>query len=171
MGAFYSFIKKSSVKLVGVEAGGLGRKSGEHAIRFSENGSVGVIEGYKTYFLQNSDGQLQKTHSISAGLDYPGIGPELSLLHDKKRVEFSSATDQEALEAVKILAKTEGSIPSLESAHAISYAIKLAPKLSKDKVIVVNLSGRGDKDLFILAKAFRDKNFYEFMMQQIKEEY
>ena len=168
MGAFTEFIKESSVHLVGVEAGGRGKKIGEHATRFP-NGSVGIIEGYKSYFLQNNDGQLQKTHSISAGLDYPGIGPELSHLHDTKRVEFVSVTDEEALKAVQILAQLEGIIPALESAHAVSYSIKTAPKLAKNKVIVVNLSGRGDKDIFILTKAFRDKKFYEFMENIVKE--
>lgn len=168
MGIFYEFIK-SSVKLIGVEAGGRGKKIGQHASRFN-GGSVGVVEGYKSYFLQDSDGQLQKTHSISAGLDYPGIGPEFAQLHDLSRVKFVSSTDGEALEAVKILAKTEGIIPALESAHAVSYALKLAPKLGKDKIIVVNLSGRGDKDLFILAKAFKDEKFMEFLKEYLNHE-
>lgn len=168
MGAFNDFLN-DDVKLVGVEAGGRGKNIGEHATRFP-SGSVGVIEGYKSYFLQDSDGQLQKTHSISAGLDYPGIGPELSLLHDTKRVEFTSATDEEALDATKMLALLEGILPALESAHALSYAIKIAPTLSKDKIIVVNLSGRGDKDIFILAKAFKDKKFMEFLKEYIKDE-
>ena len=167
MGAFYNFIKEKSVKLIGVEAGGRGKKIGDHAVRFS-GGSVGVVEGYKSYFLQDSDGQLQKTHSISAGLDYPGIGPELAFLHDKKRVEFVSVSDQETLQAVKTLAHLEGIIPALESAHAVAHAIKLAPKLSKEKIIVVNLSGRGDKDLFILAEAFKDKSFYKFLEDFVK---
>ena len=167
MGAFYNFIKEKSVKLIGVEAGGRGKKIGDHAVRFS-GGSVGVVEGYKSYFLQDSDGQLQKTHSISAGLDYPGIGPELAFLHDKKRVEFVSVSDQETLQAVKTLAHLEGIIPALESAHAVAHAIKLASKLSKEKIIVVNLSGRGDKDIFILAKAFKDKSFYKFLEDFVK---
>jgi len=167
MGAFYNFIKEKPVKLIGVEAGGRGKKIGDHAVRFS-GGSVGVVEGYKSYFLQDSDGQLQKTHSISAGLDYPGIGPELAFLHDKKRVEFVSVSDQETLQAVKTLAHLEGIIPALESAHAVAHAIKLAPKLSKEKIIVVNLSGRGDKDLFILAEAFKDKSFYKFLEDFVK---
>ncbi len=167
MGAFYNFINKKSVKLIGVEAGGRGKKIGDHAVRFF-GGSVGVVEGYKSYFLQDADGQLQKTHSISAGLDYPGIGPELSFLHDKKRVEFVSISDKESLQAVKTLSRLEGIIPALESAHAVAYALKLAPKLSKDKVIVVNLSGRGDKDIFILTKAFKDKKFYKFLEDFIK---
>lgn len=170
MGAFTDFLKNKSVNLVAVEAGGRGKKIGEHAVRFPE-GSIGVVEGYKSYFLQDRDGQLQKTHSISAGLDYPGIGPELSYLHDSKRVEFVSASDTEALDSVKLLSRREGIIPALESAHAVAHAIKLAPTLSKDKVIIVNLSGRGDKDIFILAKAFKDKKFYEFMKKQIEEGY
>lgn len=168
MGAFTNFIKEKSVHLFGVEAGGRGKSVGEHAVRFL-GGSVGVVEGYKSYFLQDSDGQLQKTHSISAGLDYPGIGPELSFLHDSKRVEFVSVSDQEVLESVQILAKTEGIIPALESAHAVAYAIKIAPNLPCNKVIVVNLSGRGDKDIFILTKAFKDKKFYEFMKNLVEE--
>ncbi|MDZ7587024.1 MAG: tryptophan synthase subunit beta, partial [Patescibacteria group bacterium] len=168
MGAFADFLKEPSVHLVGVEAGGRGKKVGEHAARFP-TGSIGVIEGYKSYFLQDSDGQLQKTHSISAGLDYPGIGPELSFLHDKKRVEFVSISDEETLQAVKTLARLEGIIPALESAHAVAYAIKIAPKLAKNKVIVVNLSGRGDKDIFILTKAFKDKKFYQFLKDLVKE--
>lgn len=168
MGAFNNFLKDKKVRLIGVEAGGRGKKTGEHATRFP-GGSVGVVEGYKSYFLQDSDGQLQPTHSVSAGLDYPGIGPELAYLHDKGRVEFVSATDAEVLKAFQMLAKNEGIIPALESAHAFAYCMKLAPTLTKDKVIVVNLSGRGDKDLFILAEAFKDKKFYEFLKSYIKE--
>lgn len=167
MGVFDAFLKEKSVKLIGVEAGGKGKKIGENAARF-EGGTVGVVEGYKSYFLQDSDGQLQKTHSISAGLDYAGVGPQLASLHDARRVQFVSVTDKEVLEAFKTLAKTEGIIPALESAHAVAYAIKLAPTLKKDKVVVVNLSGRGDKDLFIVAKAFKDKNFLTFLKKYIK---
>ncbi len=169
MGAFTDFLKDSSVHLIGVEAGGKGKLVGGHARRFL-GGTVGVVEGYKSYFLQDSDGNLQKTHSISAGLDYPGIGPELAFLQKKGRVEFTSATDFDALEAFKLLAKLEGLIPALESAHAVAYVVKLAPKLRKDQIIVVNLSGRGDKDLFIVAKAFKDKNFFEFLKDYLKEE-
>ncbi len=170
MGAFTEFLKDSKVNLIGVEAGGKGGKIGEHAVRFP-SGSVGVVEGYKSYFLQDKDGQLQKTHSISAGLDYPGIGPELSYLHDIGRVAYVSATDTEVLSAVKRLATSEGIIPALESAHAIAYAIKFAPTLPKNKIIVVNVSGRGDKDLFILTKAFKDKKFYEFMKSEVEKGY
>jgi tryptophan synthase beta chain len=170
MGAFYDFIKNPEVKLIGVEAGGRGKKIGENAVRFPL-GKVGVIEGYKSYFLQDEDGQIQKTHSISAGLDYPGIGPELSFLHDTGRVKFVSEMDTEVLSAVQTLAKLEGIIPALESAHAVSYAMKLAPTLPKTKTIVVNLSGRGDKDIFILTKAFKDKKFFEFMKNEVEEGY
>ncbi len=170
IGAFADFIKDSSVNLIGVEAGGKGKKIGENAVRFP-TGSVGVIEGYKSYFLQDSDGNLQKTHSISAGLDYPGIGPQLADLQNSGRVKFTSVIDKEALEAFRLLAQTEGIIPALESAHGVAEAIKLAPKLTKDQIIIVNLSGRGDKDLFIVAREFKDKKFYEFLKDYLKEGY
>jgi len=169
MGAYTDFLKESSVQLIGVEAGGIGKNIGEHAARFGGSGSVGVVQGYKTYFLQDSDGQLQETHSISAGLDYAGVGPEIAYLREKGRLQMVSATDAEALHAVQTLAKTEGILPALESAHAIAHTMKLAPTLAKDKVIVVNLSGRGDKDLFILTKAFKDEQFYEFMKKRVEE--
>lgn len=170
MGAFTDFINDESVGLIGVEAGGRGKKIGENSVRFPI-GSVGVIQGYKTYFLQDSDGNLQKTHSISAGLDYPGIGPQLADLQNSGRIKFNSATDKEALEAFRLLARTEGIIPALESAHAVAAAIKLAPILDKKKIIVVNLSGRGDKDLFIVAKEFKDRNFFQFLRDYLKEGY
>lgn len=169
MGAFYDFIKDKSVTLIGVEAGGTGKKIGQHAARFN-GGKIGVVEGYKSYFLQNKDGQIQKTHSIAAGLDYPGIGPELAYLKEKKRIDFVSANDKEALLAVDVLAKTEGIIPALESAHGVAHATKLAPKCSKKTIIVVNISGRGDKDLFILARAFNDMKFYEFLKEESRYE-
>ncbi len=168
MGAFSEFLNKPSVQLIGVEPGGKGKKIGEHAAKF-QGGSVGVVEGYKSYFLQDSDGQVQETHSISAGLNYAGIGPQLSYLYDTRRVEFVPVTDEEVLEAFMLLAKNEGIMPALESAHAVAYAVKLAPTLPKEKVIVVNLSGRGDKDIFILTKAFKDKKFYEFMERRVEE--
>lgn len=170
LGAFTDFIREEKVQLIGVEAGGKGKKLGDNAVRFP-TGKVGVVEGYKSYFLQDDDGQLQQTHSISAGLDYPGVGPELSYLHDTKRVEFVSALDNEALNAVQVLAKSEGILPALESAHAVAHAIKLAPTLGKEKVIVINVSGRGDKDLFILTRAFKDKKFFEFMKEEISKGY
>ncbi len=170
MGLFTDFIDEKNIKLIAVEAGGKGKAVGENSVRFP-NGSVGIVEGYKSYFLQDADGQISKTHSISAGLDYPGLGPQLALLKDEGRVQFTSATDDEALKAFKLLAQTEGIIPALESAHAVAEAIKLAPKLSKEKIIVVNLSGRGDKDLFIVAKAMKDKKFLQFLKDTVEEGY
>lgn len=168
IGIFSGFIKDEEVALVGIEAGGKGDKLGENAKRFP-GGSLGVVEGYKSFFIQDSDGQLQDTHSISAGLDYPGIGPELAYLKEQGRLQFGSAADEETLEAFETLSKTEGIIPALESAHAIAYAIKLAPTLGKDKIIVVNLSGRGDKDLFIVASSFKDEDFYKFLETEVKK--
>lgn len=165
IGAFSSFIDMPDVTLIGVEAGGKGSRLGENAQRFPV-GSTGVVEGYKSIFLQDSEGQLQPTHSISAGLDYPGIGPELAYLQGQGRVHFTSARDDEALQAFDTLAKTEGILPALESSHAIAETIKLAPTLSKDETIVVNVSGRGDKDIFILARAFDDRNFQQFLTEE-----
>ena len=161
LGAFNAFLSDKRVRLIGVEAGGCGKNSGQHAIRLS-GATVGIVEGYKSFWLQDSDGQVGETHSISAGLDYAGVGPLHAYLKDLGRVQYDSASDQEVLAAVKLLAKTEGIVPALESAHALAKAIKLAPKLPKNKTIVVNISGRGDKDLFILAKQFGDKEFYKF---------
>ena len=168
MGIFGEFIEEESVNLIGVEAGGRGKKIGEHASRFN-GGSIGVVEGYKSYFLQDEDGQILKTHSISAGLDYAGIGPELAYLKDIGRVKFESVNDEEVLKAFSLLAKTEGIIPALESSHAVAYATRLAPTLGKNKIIVVNISGRGDKDLFIIAKALGDKDFMNFLKKYIQE--
>ena len=168
IGIFNEFLNEK-VNLVGVEAGGKGKKVGEHAAKFN-GGSVGVVEGYKSYFLQDSDGQIQKTQSISAGLDYAGIGPQFAYLKEEGRVHFTSVTDDEVLKAFKMLAETEGMVPALESAHAVAEAIKLAPTLDKNKVIVVNLSGRGDKDLFIIAKALKDKGFMDFLKDYLEDE-
>lgn len=169
LGLFSPFIKEEKVHLVGVEAGGKGKKLGQHASRFN-GGKVGVVEGYKSYFLQSKDGQIASTHSISAGLDYAGIGPELAQLHDLARVEFVSANDQEVLQAFDLLAKTEGIFPALESAHAVAEAIKRAPKMKKSQSIVINISGRGDKDLFIVSKAFKDKSFKKFLQAEIERQ-
>lgn len=156
MGAFNFFLDNHNVQLIGVEAGGEGiNKKNKHASRFGgrevnnlPNGStVGIFHGYKSYFLQDKGGNISETHSISAGLDYPGIGPQLADLFLKKRVTFQNSTDKEALAALYLLAEKEGVIPAMESAHAVAYGLKLAKTLSSDKVIVVNLSGRGDKDL------------------------
>ena len=169
LGLFNPFLEKK-VKMIGVEAGGKGvKKLGQHAARF-QGGKLGVVEGYKSFFLQDEDGQVLPTHSISAGLDYPGIGPEMSLLKQSGRVHFTYATDKEAIEAFKVLSKTEGIIPALESAHAVAAAMKLAPKLSKNKIIVINLSGRGDKDIFILTKVLKDKEWRAFLKTQLLKE-
>lgn len=152
MGLFYPFIDDSSVRLVGVEAAGLGVATGRHAASISA-GRVGVLHGNKTYLLQNDDGQIQHAHSISAGLDYPGVGPEHALLNDLGRAEYVSVTDDEALAAFRMLTEMEGIIPALESAHAVAHLFKLAPELSPEAVIVVCLSGRGDKDIHTVAEA------------------
>jgi tryptophan synthase beta chain len=146
MGLFYPFVNDQNVRMVGVEAAGRGLRSGKHAASVL-GGEVGVLHGSKSYILQDSAGQIRETHSIAAGLDYPGVGPELSYLKDLGRVEFASATDRAAMEAIQFLAQVEGIIPALESAHAIAAVMQLAPQLAKNKIIVVNLSGRGDKDM------------------------
>lgn len=146
LGLFYPFIKDRRVKMIGVEASGLGLRSGHHAASVL-GGRVGVLHGSKTYLLQDRLGQIRETHSIAAGLDYPGVGPELSYLADSGRVRFVSATDREAIEGVRMLSEVEGIIPALESAHAVAEAARLAPRLAKNQIIVVNLSGRGDKDM------------------------
>jgi tryptophan synthase beta chain len=152
MGLFYPFVNDASVRLIGVEAAGLGVETGKHAASISA-GSVGVLHGNKTYLLQDDDGQIQHAHSVSAGLDYPGVGPEHALLKDLGRAEYVSVTDDEALAAFRMLTEMEGIIPALESAHAIAYLLKLAPELSSDKVVLVCLSGRGDKDIHTVAEA------------------
>jgi tryptophan synthase beta chain len=144
-GMFHPFVEDRSVKLIGVEAGGRGGALGQHAATLSQ-GKPGVLHGALSYVLQNEDGQTADVHSISAGLDYPGVGPEHSYWKDNKRVDYTSITDKEALDAFQVFAKTEGILPALETAHAIAQAIKLAPTLAKDQIIVINLSGRGDKD-------------------------
>ena len=149
IGIFHEFIKDKRVQLVGVEAGGRGLRLGEHAARFS-GGSPGVIQGTYSYVLQDEAGQISTTHSISAGLDYPSIGPEHAWLKDTGRAEYVSASDAEALEACTLLARTEGIIPALESAHAVAEVLKRAPKMKKSNVLIVNISGRGDKDIGIL---------------------
>jgi tryptophan synthase beta chain len=151
MGIFYPFIEDKEVKLIGVEAAGLGVDTEQHAATITK-GSIGVIHGMKTYVLQDEDGQIMPVYSISAGLDYPGIGPEHAYLKDSKRAEYVSITDREALDAFKELTRMEGIIPAIESSHAIAHALKLAPTLGKDKIMIVNLSGRGDKDINTVAE-------------------
>jgi tryptophan synthase beta chain len=151
IGLFHSFLKERTIKMIGVEAAGLGIGSGKHAARFA-GGRPGVLHGTMTYLLQDENGQINLTHSVSAGLDYAAVGPEHSFYHDTGRVRYTSATDEEALAAFDLLSREEGIIPALESAHAIAEVIKLAPTLKKSQLIVVNLSGRGDKDVQHVAR-------------------
>jgi tryptophan synthase beta chain len=149
IGIFYDFIGDKKVKLIGVEAGGRGESLGDHAARF-RGGLPGVLQGTYSYVLQDEAGQVSTTHSVSAGLDYPSIGPEHAWLADSKRAEYTSASDAEALDACKLLAQNEGIIPALESAHAVAEVLKRAPEMKKSDVVIVNISGRGDKDIGIL---------------------
>jgi tryptophan synthase beta chain len=151
MGLFYPFVRDPKVKMLGVEAAGHGLRSGKHAASI-QAGAVGVLHGSKSYVLQNERGQITETHSIAAGLDYPGVGPELSYLRDCGRASFAAATDREAIAAIQLLAEIEGIIPALESAHAIAAVTRLAPKLAKSQIIVINLSGRGDKDMLTVGE-------------------
>jgi len=158
IGLFHEFLDDKDVKMIGVEAGGTGSVLGQHAARFMNGGSVGVLQGTRSYLLQDDDGQIATTHSISAGLDYASIGPEHAFLHDAGRVEYVSASDDEALAALQLLSRTEGIIPALESSHAIARVMKIAPTLPVDSVIIVNLSGRGDKDVNTVAELLRKEN-------------
>jgi len=151
IGLFYPFLKDRRVAMVGVEAAGLGLGSGKHAARFA-GGRPGVLHGTRTYLLQNEDGQINLTHSVSAGLDYAAVGPEHSYYHDANRIRYTAATDEEALNAFDLLSREEGIIPALESAHALAEVLKLAPTMKKSRVIIVNLSGRGDKDVQQVAR-------------------
>jgi tryptophan synthase beta chain len=151
MGLFHPFLDDNGIEIYGVEAAGCGLASGKHAASIT-GGKPGVLHGNRTYILMDDDGQITEAHSISAGLDYPGIGPEHAWLNDTRRVTYVSATDKEALDAFQLLTKVEGIIPALESSHALAYVAKLAPQMRKDQTIIVNLSGRGDKDIFSVAK-------------------
>ncbi len=155
IGMFHAFLDDESVRMFGVEAGGIGGDIGEHAARFNESGGgrPGVLQGTKSYVLQDERGQIAGTHSVSAGLDYPSIGPEHAFLHDVGRVEYHSVRDAEALDAFETLSRLEGIIPALESAHAVAQALKLAPSMRPDEILIVNLSGRGDKDIDIVRKS------------------
>ena len=159
IGSFYHFIKDKNVKLIGCEAAGRGIDTFKTAATIA-TGKLGIFHGMKSYFCQNNDGQIAPVYSISAGLDYPGIGPEHAYLHDCKRAEYVAISDDEAVNAFEYLAKTEGIIPAIESAHAIAYAIKIAPTMPKDKIIVVTLSGRGDKDCSAIAR-YRGEDIHE----------
>lgn len=149
IGLFHPFLGDDSVRMIGVEAGGTGSELGQHAARFNVTGGgrPGVLQGTMSYVLQDERGQIATTHSISAGLDYPSIGPEHAFLHDEGRVEYTSVSDDEALEAFQTLSKLEGIIPALESAHAVAHALKVASEMTSDQIVIINLSGRGDKDV------------------------
>ncbi|MGW8194375.1 MAG: tryptophan synthase subunit beta [Desulforhopalus sp.] len=169
MGIFQGFLE-DGVELVGVEAGGKGITSGQHAARLcGSDASPGVAQGYKTMFLQNDDGQMLETHSVAAGLDYVGVSPILSDLADRKRVRFEAATDDEVMEALDLTMRMEGIIPALESAHGFVQAFKDAPKLGNDEAIIINQSGRGDKDIFTIAHAFDDPSWKEFIIARARE--
>ncbi len=169
MGIFSGFFD-DPVELVGVEAGGEGLKTGRHASRLaSKDGSVGVAQGYKTCFLQNSDGQMKETHSVAAGLDYVGVSPILAALKEEGKVRFEAATDKEVLDATALTIKKEGLIPALESAHAFARAFKEAPDLSGNDIILINQSGRGDKDIFTIADAFADPEWMKFIQKKAEE--
>jgi tryptophan synthase beta chain len=160
MGIFYPFVENKEVKLIGCEAAGRGIDGDDHCASITK-GSVGVLHGMKSYFLQDDEGQINPVYSISAGLDYPGVGPEHAHLNDTGRASYVPVTDKEAVDAYCYLTKTEGIIPAIESAHAVAHAMKLAPRLEKDKILVINLSGRGDKDVKSVAK---------FIGEEIKEQ-
>lgn len=166
MGIFSGFFDDDT-ELIGVEAGGEGLETGRHAARLaSHDASLGVAQGYLTYFLQNQDGQMSETHSVAAGLDYVGVSPILSHLHDTQRVRFEAATDKEVMDALTLTLRNEGLIPALESTHAFVQAFKEAPLMSKDEVILINQSGRGDKDIFTVADAFGDPEWERFIIQK-----
>ena len=170
LGIFSGFLEDEAVELVGVEAGGRGLASGEHAARLvGTDASVGVAQGYKTFFLQDEDGQMRETHSIAAGLDYVGVSPILAHLQRTGRVRMEAATDAEVVEAVALTMRKEGLIPALESAHAFVQAFKDAPTLSRDDVILINQSGRGDKDIFTIADAFEDPGWRQFIREKALE--
>jgi tryptophan synthase beta chain len=167
MGIFSGFFDDANVELIGVEAGGRGLESGQHAARLcSKDASIGVAQGYKTYFLQNRDGQMNETHSVAAGLDYVGVSPILAHLRETGRVRFEAATDREVIDALALTVRKEGIIPALESAHAFAQAFKEAPSLPKDAVILINQSGRGDKDIFTIADAFEDPSWRKFIIDK-----
>ncbi len=166
IGIFQGFLD-GETELVGVEAGGKGVKTGKHAARLaSEDASLGVAQGYKTYFIQNGDGQLKETHSIAAGLDYVGVSPIMAHLRDEGRVRFEAATDDEVIAAHKLVIEKEGVIPALESAHAFAQAFKEVSRYSEDDILIINQSGRGDKDIFTIADAYQDKDWEDFIIKK-----
>ncbi|MFO7604776.1 MAG: tryptophan synthase subunit beta [Desulfurivibrionaceae bacterium] len=167
MGIFQGFLDDPEVELIGVEAGGHGVETGQHAARLAGgDGSAGVAQGYKTMFLQNSDGQMRDTHSVAAGLDYVGVSPILSDLWEKDRVRFTAATDREVMAALELTMRREGIIPALESAHAFVQAFKEAPAMERGEALIINMSGRGDKDIFTIADAFNDPSWKQFIINK-----
>ena len=156
IGLFFEFLEDTAVRMTGVEAGGRGIRRGEHAARFA-GGRLGVLQGCKTFLLQDADGQIEPTHSVSAGLDYAAVGPEHAFYHERGRIDFAYACDDEVLAAFQLLSRLEGIIPALESTHAVAHALKRAPQLAKDKIIIASLSGRGDKDVNQVAKMLGQK--------------
>lgn len=170
MGIFQGFLEEKIVQLIGVEAGGKGLNTKQHAARLaSSDATIGVAQGYKTFFIQNKDGQMQDTHSISAGLDYVGVSPILSHLYKTGRVRFEAATDLEVMQAHELTMKKEGIIPALESTHAFVQAFKEAKNFSKDEIILINQSGRGDKDIFTIAEAYNDESWKAFIREKAKK--
>ena len=170
MGLFSGFFDDAEVELVGVEAGGRGKGIGQHASRLAwDDASIGVAQGYKTYFLQDDDGQMQETHSVSAGLDYVGVSPILSSLYENGRVRFEAATDAEVVDAMSLTVRREGLVPALESSHAFAHAFKEVGDMSPDEVIVINQSGRADKDIFTVADALKDPNWEAFIIAKAEE--
>jgi tryptophan synthase beta chain len=167
LGIFSGFLEDAGVELVGVEAGGRGLESGQHAARLaSADGSVGVAQGYRTYFLQDADGQMRETHSVAAGLDYVGVSPILAHLRETGRVRFAAATDVEVVRALELAVRREGLIPALESAHAFAQAFREVGELSPDDVVIINQSGRGDKDIFTVADALDDPDWKDFIRKK-----
>lgn len=170
LGIFSGFLNDTGVELVGVEGGGKGLDTKHHASRLcSDDASIGVAQGYKTYFLQNADGQMCDTHSVAAGIDYVGVSPILSHYHETGKVRFEAATDKEVVEALTLTVRKEGIIPALESSHAFAQAFKEAPSMSKDSVILINQSGRGDKDIFTIADALDDPSWRQFIIAKAEE--
>lgn len=170
MGIFSGFLSDASVELVGVEAGGKGLEGGHHASRLaSQDASVGVAQGYKTYFLQNGDGQMNETHSVAAGLDYVGVSPILAHFKETGRVRFEASTDDEVVRALSLTMQKEGLIPALESSHAFAQAYRELPTLDEDAIVLINQSGRGDKDIFTVADAFRDPKWEEFIQKKAEK--
>ncbi len=168
IGFFEPFLDKLRPRLIGVEAGGRGQGHGQNAVRMSGEGRPGIVQGYKSFFLLDDDGQVMDTHSVSAGLDYAGIGPQLAALGQAGRIEFTSASDTEVLDAVKFFARHEGVVFALESAHAGAVALKLAPTLPRDQALIVNMSGRGDKDIFISAKHINPEPWFQFLKDEVQ---